>query len=351
MSMIALHDIGHEYVTYRKMQGLRGSLRDFFRREAERAVALAEVTLRVSAGEIVGLLGPNGAGKTTLMKILSGLVHPSRGQVEVIGEAPYRKSARFLRQIGLVLGQKSQLTWDLPPTETLAVLQAIYRIEDREYRRRLGALVEMLDVGAQLHTPVRKLSLGERMKFELIAALIHQPRLLLLDEPTIGLDIASQRAIRSFLREARESLQTTIVVTSHYARDIEVLADRLVILKHGRIHYDGSLADLLTSHRATRILRIEADSVPAGYPLALAPVSRGVWECEVAEGELCQVLAMVARDLVVREISTQERPLEDVLYALFAQQSTQEQRGEPCGRTIECSPTASPSGLPIAGAS
>jgi ABC-2 type transport system ATP-binding protein len=324
--LIRLQDLSHEYVTYQKTQGFLGSLKDFFHRQTERHTALEDISLTIEAGEMVGLLGPNGAGKTTIMKVLAGLLHPTRGRVDVLGYQPSKKSAQYLRQIGLVLGQKSQLTWDLPASETFAVLKAIYRIPAQDYQHRLSILLEMFQLGNLLHTPVRKLSLGERMKFELIAALLHNPRLLLLDEPTIGLDIASQRAVHTFLREINRTDQTTVIVTSHYAKDIEALADRVVILQKGHIQYDGALVQLLAAHQQQiKILRIETPSDLYHHPLNFSLVGEQSWECEVPEEKLNEILLTLAQEVPLMAVTTQDKSLEDVLYALYAPASVSEE--------------------------
>ncbi len=324
MTIVSIQDLSHEYVTYQKTEGFIGSLMDFIHRKVERKAALRNLHLTIREGEMVGLLGPNGAGKTTLMKILAGLIHPRRGAIEVMGYQPYKKPRQYLRRIGLVLGQKSQLMWDLPASDTFALLKEVYKVSDHDYHGRLTFLLGTLGVSERLHTPVRKLSLGERMKFELIAALLHQPALLLLDEPTIGLDIASQRAIHAFLRDVNKRFQTTIIMTSHYARDIEALADRLVILRQGHVQYDGTLKNLLAFHHDMKILRVEARENLSGHPLGFRSVADHIWECEVPADELSQALLEIAGGITIQNITTQDKPLEDVLYDLFSQAADRE---------------------------
>lgn len=323
--LISIEGLTHKYVTYEKSEGLLGTFRDFFNRTVAHEVALADVSFNVKQGEMVGLLGPNGAGKTTLVKILAGLIHPSAGAVEAMGHIPSRKSRAYLSQIGLVLGQKSQLMWDLPPADTLALLKEVYRVGHNDYRSRLDYLLNLLGVTEQFRTPVRKLSLGQRMKFELMAALLHNPRLLFLDEPTIGLDISSQRAIHGFLRRVNKELGTTIILTSHYARDIEALANRVLILRRGRLQYDGGLPELLASHRSSKIVRVETGVDLQFHPLGFRQVSEGAWECEIMPEQLNQALSSLAEITQLQNVSTVDRPLEDVLYAMFSQDANSEE--------------------------
>src|ERR1700733_6977925 len=221
--IVEVQDLSHAYQRHEKGEGLLNTIKDLFGRSVTDVEALKNIAFHISPGEIVGLLGPNGAGKTTLLKILSGLVHPTSGTALVIGKIPHKKEHVFLKQIGMVMGQKSQLLWDIPALDTLYIIRELYGISKEAFNKRLSAFLDLLSIHHLLQTPVRKLSLGERMKFELFSSLIHHPPLLFLDEPTIGLDIVSQRAIRDFLQEINRTYGTTIVITSHYMRDIEVL--------------------------------------------------------------------------------------------------------------------------------
>lgn len=325
-SLISVQDLTHEYVTYQKAPGLIGSIKDFVSRKATQHVALSDIQLSIAPGEMVGLLGPNGAGKTTLMKILSGLVHPTHGVVQVMGHRPHQKSKHYLRHLGLVLGQRSQLMWDLPPSDTLALLKEIYGVADKDYHDRLTFLLDSLGAAHRLDTPVRKLSLGERMKFELVAALLHHPSLLLLDEPTIGLDIASQRAIHRFLRDVNKRLGTTIILTSHNARDVEALSDRLIILRRGRIHYVGTLVTLLNGRQGSKIVRVETNADLHEYPIGFQPIGDNRWECEIPSTDVNKVLLGLASTVPIENVTTQDKPLEDILYAMFSG-GTEEDRG------------------------
>ncbi len=251
-NIIEVKNLSHSYRTFKKDSGFFNALKDFINRSVVYKQAVKDISFHISSGEIVGLLGANGAGKTTLLKILSGLIYPSSGCVKVMGKIPYNKEKSFLKQIGMVMGQKSQLLWDIPALDSLYIIRELYEIAPLIFEARLDRFKNLLSIGDLMYTPVRNLSLGERMKFELVAALIHNPKVLFLDEPTIGLDIISQRAIRDFLLNINQSEGTTIIVTSHYMRDIEVLAKRLLIMEKGAILYDGSPGQIMKKFELTQ---------------------------------------------------------------------------------------------------
>ena len=242
--MINLTNVQYHYESYEKESGLLGSLKDFRKRKVIKETAISCFNLEVGKGEIIGLLGPNGAGKTTLIKMMCGILQPSEGEVWCNQFQPFKKEAAYLKSIGVLMGQKSQLIWDLPPIETLNMLQVIYDIDRTIFEARLNEMMLLLDIDKKKKTPVRKLSLGERVKFELVCALIHNPALLFLDEPTIGLDITSQKNIHAFLKQINEKYQTTIILTSHYMKDIETLANRIVIVMHGDKVKDTTIQQL-----------------------------------------------------------------------------------------------------------
>lgn len=242
MPIIEVDRLCRNFTYYEKAEGLSGSLRSFFARKTLVKEAVKEVSFSIGEGATVGFLGPNGAGKTTTLKILSGIMHPSAGSARVLGFVPWARKKEFRRQISIVMGQRSQLWPDLPALESFGLNRAIYEIDRAEYRRTLDELVSLLGVSEQLQVQVRRLSLGERMKMELIAALLHRPRVLFLDEPTIGLDLVSQRAIRDLIRALRDRLGTTVMLTSHYLSDIEDLCERIILINRGSVVYDGPLA-------------------------------------------------------------------------------------------------------------
>jgi len=256
--MIRVERLTKHYRVHDKQPGLMGSLRSFVRRQYKPVEAVNEISFAIGAGEIVGFLGPNGAGKTTTLKMLSGLLHPTSGEATVAGFTPRRREHAFLRTITMVMGQKRQLIWDLPAADSFLVNQAIYDIPEPTYRQRLAELVDMLEVGDLIHRQVRKLSLGERMKCELIAALLHAPQVLFLDEPTIGLDVSMQQAVREFIADYNRRTGATIVLTSHYMADVTALARRIIVIDHGRLLFDGDLSALVErgaiAATATRLL-------------------------------------------------------------------------------------------------
>jgi ABC-2 type transport system ATP-binding protein len=252
--MIEADALSKTFSTHRKDPGLWGSVRSLFKREKVLKQAVREATFRVGEGEIVGLVGANGAGKTTLIKMLAGIIHPTRGDARVLGFRPWERDNRFRRQIALIMGQKAQLWWDLPAADSFLLLKEIYQVPDDRYRANLDYLARVLDVAAQLTIPVRRLSLGERMKMELIAALLHGPRVVYLDEPTIGLDLTAQRAIRDFILAYREEHRPAMILTSHYMEDIERLCKRLLILREGEIVYDGSLAGVVEKYADHKVV-------------------------------------------------------------------------------------------------
>ena len=270
--MIQVQALSKSFKVHQKEPGLKGSLRSLFNRKWIEKHALQDVSLTVGPGEIVGLVGANGAGKTTLVKCLAGIIHPTSGTAQVLGHTPWEREDEFRSQIALIMGQKAQLWWDLPAADCYLLLREIYRIPPKLYRENLDYLVGTLGVRGQLNTQIRKLSLGERMKMELIAALLHQPKIVYLDEPTIGLDLTAQRAIREFLLKYRESHKPAMLITSHYMEDIERLCRRIVILKSGRAIYDGELSQVVRDFASHKIISAHVDGsatelaarVPAG---------------------------------------------------------------------------------------
>lgn len=252
-------DLKREYKTYRRTEGTWNAVRGFFRRQSEVRLALKPTSLTIERGQIVGLVGANGAGKTTLLKILSGLIYPSGGSVSVLGYKPFERKSDFLRQISILLGQKAQLWWDLPAADSFLLLARIYGIDSAQAKRDWLNLAERLDCLDQLHVQLRRLSLGERMKMEIIGSLLHRPRVLFLDEPTIGLDVLAQNTIRRFLAEYVVQYQPTIILTSHYMDDISRLASRLLLISLGSIVYDGAVSSFVTDAEQLLGLNIQSE--------------------------------------------------------------------------------------------
>jgi ABC-2 type transport system ATP-binding protein len=258
--IIQVRGLTRVFRTYKKKPGLIGAFKGLFRRDYEQTAAVKDISFDIQEGEFVGFLGPNGAGKTTTLKMLAGLLHPSGGSALVLGYTPWQRHVEYRRQFALLLGQKNQLWWDLPTRESLELNGRIYGIPRRDFAFRVGELTEMLRVGDKLDVMVRELSLGERMKMELIAALLHRPKVLFLDEPTIGLDVVSQRTVREFLRGYNHTHKTTILLTSHYMSDIEALCRRVIIIDGGVISFDGPLAAVVDRFASSKMITIELEN-------------------------------------------------------------------------------------------
>jgi ABC-2 type transport system ATP-binding protein len=324
MPVIDVRGLTKTFRTYKKAPGLRGAVRGLFHRTYETTHAVKDVSFQVEEGELVGFLGPNGAGKTTTLKILSGLLYPTSGQATVLGHEPWRRADGYRRQFALLLGQKNQLWWDLPARESLELNARIYGIPPASFERTVGELSELLLVQDKLNVMVRELSLGERMKMELIASLLHQPRVLFLDEPTIGLDVVSQKIVREFLARYNATRKTTILLTSHYMADIEALCRRVIIIDHGTLFFDGPLTQVIDRFADFKVVTIH-----------LAPAARHQHHDfarfgTVIENSIDTVRLKIKRDQViaackalldavpVADIDIQEVPIEEVIRQIFA---------------------------------
>jgi ABC-2 type transport system ATP-binding protein len=298
-AQIEVDKLVKEYRVHERASGVWASVRSLFRRRYETKRAVDELSFAIAAGERVGFLGPNGAGKTTTLKVLAGLLHPTSGTVRVDGYEPKRREFDFLRSITLVMGQKQQLLWDLPPVDTFAMNRAIYDIPKAAYDETLGELVTLLELGSLIKRPTRQLSLGERMKCELVAALLHRPRVLFLDEPTIGLDVSMQATLRKFVRGYNERFNATVLLTSHYMDDVAALCPRVVVIDKGHLTYDGPLDALVRKVRPQKrvIVRLcdgkqETHDVPAAelQPMITRLLARGVADLTVEDPPLEDVM-------------------------------------------------------------
>lgn len=256
MAIITVSHLKKYYQVHKKEPGLLGSLKSLFHRTYYDAKAVDDISFEIAEGELVGFIGPNGAGKTTTLKCLSGLLFPTSGKVEVLGFTPFERKNPFLKQIALVMGQKNQLWWDLPAMESFILNKEIYEVSEKHFRETLEELATLLDVKEILNIQVRKLSLGQRMKCELIAALIHSPKVLFLDEPTIGLDVVMQKKLRDFIKEYNKRYKATILLTSHYMEDVKELCERVIIIDHGKILYDGKLDDIVKKYAKNKLLSV-----------------------------------------------------------------------------------------------
>jgi len=322
-AMIEVENLTRIFRTYQKQPGFWGGVRGLFNRTYEETAAAKDITFSIKAGEFVGFLGPNGAGKTTTLKMLSGLIFPSSGRARVAGFDPTKRENAYRRIFALVLGQKNQLWWDLPAIESFSLLKAIYGLQASDYKKTLDELVTLLGVTDKLNVMVRELSLGERMKMELIAALLHRPRVLFLDEPTIGLDVVSQRAVRLFLRDYNKRHGVTIILTSHYMADIKELCERVIVIHKGIKIYDGAL-DRLESGSGSRkriVSFIPKDGAfPENWRSRNGDTVRaedGTFTLRVSSDDVVAVAQEVLATGPVADITIEDVPLEDVIAELF----------------------------------
>src|SRR3989339_738990 len=256
-SIISVTKLKKYYKVHQKEPGLSGSIKSLFNRKYYDVKAVDDVSFEIAEGELVGFIGPNGAGKTTTLKVLSGLLYPTSGQISVLGFEPWKRDHKYLKQMSLVMGQKNQLWWDLPAQESFVLNKEIYEVSDEQYKKTLNELVELLDVKDVLQIPVRKLSLGQRMKCELIAALLHSPKILFLDEPTIGLDVVIQKAMRDFIRTYNQEFGATILLTSHYMQDVKELCKRVIVIDKGQILFDGEMKKIIEKYAVNKIITVE----------------------------------------------------------------------------------------------
>lgn len=321
MSGISVKNLSKVYPVAVKEPGLKGTIDHFFHRKYKEIHAVQDVSFEIEPGEVVGFLGANGAGKTTTLKMLTGLIYPSSGQVWVGGHQPYDRKPTFLKEITLVMGQKQQLIWDLPAWDSLRINAAVYGLSDRTAKHRIEELSEMLSLTGKLTQPVRKLSLGERMKAELLASLLHEPKVLFLDEPTLGLDVNAQLAVRQFLRDYNQRFNATILLTSHYMADITALCDRVLTIHQGKLIYDGSLDGLVEQFSPKREVTVE---FAYAYHRAKLQDYADVHEMDgvrvrflVAQEMLTKTVSRMLADLAVIDLSVGEPPIEEVIGQVF----------------------------------
>lgn len=320
--VIGVSHLTKRYAVHKKKPGFMGSVASFFRPSSETVAAIDDISFMIDEGELVGFIGPNGAGKTTTLKCLSGLLYPSSGKITVLGYTPFDRKQAYLQRISLVMGQKNQLWWDLPAQESFLLNKEIYGIPDDAYKQNVGELVDLLEVEELIKVPVRKLSLGERMKMEVIAALIHAPEVLFLDEPTIGLDVVMQKKMRDFISEYNTLHRSTILLTSHYMEDVRQLARRVIVIDHGKIMYDGKLDHLVKRYAKHKLLSVVLDTyvppdklmaigelVSYAFPKAVIKVERSA--SNIAAAELLQ-------HFPVDDLNIEEPDIEDVIRDVFS---------------------------------
>lgn len=322
---IFLQELRKTYTISERDAGLQAALRSLVRRKTRAIHAVDGISFEVPPGQVVGFLGPNGAGKTTTLKMLSGLLHPTAGIVDVLGHKPWQRKKEFLQQITLVMGQRNQLVWDIPAIDSYELNRVIYHIPQEQFRDTLDELVELLDLAPLIHKPVRNLSLGERMKCEIAGALLHRPQVLFLDEPTIGLDVTAQRRIREFVAEYNRRHQATVLLTSHYMADVEALCERVIVIHHGRILFDGDLSALVKrfSLHKTIVVDLAPGATQGQGAAALQPYGEVVRYAEgqvslrVAKEEAARVTGRLLADLPIHDLTIQDPPIEEVIEQVF----------------------------------
>ncbi|MEW6717705.1 MAG: ATP-binding cassette domain-containing protein [Chloroflexota bacterium] len=328
MSVIEVNHLSKSYRLHRKEPGLKGSIKSLFQRHYEEIIAVHNISFYVEEGEFLGLIGPNGAGKTTTLKLLSGILHPTHGEAHVLGFTPWQRSEDFLRCIGFVMAQKGQLWWDIPPLDTFLLNKEVYGIPANEFDRQLDEMVTMLEIGDRIAVQARKLSFGERMKCEIIASLLHNPDIIFLDEPTIGLDIVSQKQIWDFLKRYNRQYRKTIILTSHYLGDVKKLCDRVIMISQGEIAYDGALSTLIHRYAPFKTLTIHfADGVPTREAIE----SHGELLESLGDRVVLRVnredtetaIMAIASKFEIYNLLVEEPQIEDVMVNIFANLSPQ----------------------------
>lgn len=332
-AIIQIEGLAKSYRVYQKKEGLLASLSGLFHREYREVRAVRGIDLKVEQGEFVAFLGPNGAGKTTTLKLLSGVINPTSGSATVMGHVPWKRENAYRRRFALVMGQKNQLWWDLPAQESFRLHQQIYRIDPDAFQRTMDELTDLLDVRRLLKQPVRELSLGERMKMELTAALLHSPEVLFLDEPTIGLDVIAQHNIQQFLKFYQEKRKITILLTSHYMKDVAALCKRVVIINHGRIQYDGSLTGIVDRFSGQKIVTLQ---FAEGHVIdrlerfgEVLEVQTPKAKLRIDRGQVAKALASILAKHTLEDIIVEDPPLEQVIAEMFSQGSDDSPFGDP----------------------
>ncbi len=326
-AQIIVHNLSKTYRVPERAPGLMASLKNLARRTYRQVEAVRDISFTIEAGEMVGFLGPNGAGKTTTLKMLAGLLHPTAGQARIAGYIPWQREDSYLRCISMVLGNKSQMLWDIPPLDTFQVLAEIYRVPPSEFQQTLAELVDLLDMQDLLTKPVRNLSLGERMKCELVAGLLHRPRVLFLDEPTLGLDVSMQGRLRRFLAQYNRRNQSTVILTSHYMADVVALCPRVILIHHGQLLYDGNLQGLAERLAPFKLIRL---ALPDGGPTdnlelpadaGLVDRENGQLTLRVPRAHTAAITAHLLNTLSVADLTVEDPPIEAVIDQIYQEET------------------------------
>jgi len=319
---IHIRDLHKTYIVSEREGGVRAALASLIHRKKEEVRAVDGISFDLAPGEIVGFLGPNGAGKTTTLKMLSGLLHPTSGEISVLGFVPWKRDHDYLRQITLVMGQRNQLVWDIPAVDSFELNRAVYRVPAADFRRTLDELTTLLDLGPLLKKPVRNLSLGERMKCEVAAALLHRPQVVFLDEPTIGLDVTMQRRIRAFIAEYNRRHGATVLLTSHYMADVVALTRRVIVIHHGKLLFDGDLSSLVerfTAHKTIVVTLGDCTADLSAYGEVVSCTDGDV-TLRVPKAETARVTGRLLADFPVLDLTVEDPPIEEVIDRVFQQE-------------------------------
>ena len=320
-SVITISQLAKHYQVPEREGGMKAALTSLFNRKYKTIKAVDNITFNIEQGEVVGFLGPNGAGKTTTLKMLSGLLHPTSGEVRVLGYEPRHRAHDYLRQITLVMGNRNQLAWDLPALDSFDLQRAVYGIPVEDFKRTRDEFIELLDLGDLVKKPVRNLSLGERMKMEIVAALLHKPKILFLDEPTLGLDVTMQRRIRVFVAEYNRRYNATVLLTSHYMADVEALCKRVIVIHHGHILFDGDLASLVNQFSSYKTLSLSLQNSDLDLEKYGEVVSRedGKVMLRIPKARTSEVTARLLSELQVDDLTVEDTPVDDVIDQVFSQ--------------------------------
>jgi ABC-2 type transport system ATP-binding protein len=323
--VISIQQLQKTYYVPEREAGLRAATRNLFRRRNREVRAVDSITFSVAPGEMVGFLGPNGAGKTTTLKMLSGLLYPTGGEITVLGYTPSQRQRDFLRMITLVMGQRSQLSWDIPALDSYDLNRAIYQIPRQDFKQTVDELIDLLDLDGVVRKPVRNLSLGERMKVEIAGSLLHRPQVLFLDEPTIGLDVTMQRRIRTFIAEYNRRYGATVLLTSHYMADVVALCRRVIVIHHGKILFDGELSRLVDKFSAlkTIVLTVPDSSIDLSRYGEVTSREPGRITLRVPRAETSRATADILANLLVSDLTVEDPPIEEVIEHVFAQEADQ----------------------------
>jgi ABC-2 type transport system ATP-binding protein len=323
--MISVNNLTKVYHVPKKEKGWLGLWKNIFQRQYKKIIALKQVSFQVGEGELVGLIGPNGAGKTTAMKILAGILYPTSGHISVLGFNPFEKKPQFLKQIAFIMGQRNQLLWELPAYDSFLLNKEIYEIDGEQFKETLDKLTSLLDCQNFINQPVKTLSLGERMKMELVASLLHRPKVLFLDEPTIGLDVVAQKTIRDFIKDYQRIFQATIILTSHYMEDVRQLAKRVMIINEGKIIYDGLLEKIVKKYAKEKIITVILENSVDLKQLAkigdIYDISFPKVVFKVKREKLAKKVSLITRSLPFVDITIEEEKIEDVIRKIFKETS------------------------------